>query len=184
MALKARRQRLVSGDAELVGSLVTVTSALEMLSACEALLPECDIFIACAAVADYRPSQAAAHKEKKTRDTMTMTLERNPDILMEVSQTERPPFRVGFAAETQKLVEHAREKLERKGLDMIAANRAKTSRPWALAKPSNASSWYFPMAAAKALALRSGPTAESAPSTDTCIAVWAPYLPRTAFASE
>jgi phosphopantothenoylcysteine decarboxylase/phosphopantothenate--cysteine ligase len=102
---------------------IDVETAVQMRDAVMARMPDCDILIAAAAVADYRPSQAAAHKEKKTRDTLTMTLERNPDILIEVSQTERPPFRVGFAAETQKLIEHAREKLERKGLDMIAANR-------------------------------------------------------------
>jgi len=81
------------------------------------------LFIASAAVADYRPAQAAAQKIKKTDDRLTLELVKNPDILASVAALEKRPFCVGFAAETRQLAHYARQKLEQKGLDMIAANR-------------------------------------------------------------
>lgn len=103
--------------------LVPVQSAQQMYEQSLALLPDCDIFIACAAVADYRPVSAEQQKiKKKGQEEMTLTLVRNPDIVAAVAAAEDRPFTVGFAAETQDVVTYARDKLERKGLDMIVAN--------------------------------------------------------------
>jgi phosphopantothenoylcysteine decarboxylase/phosphopantothenate--cysteine ligase len=99
-----------------------VQSALEMHQAVMAEMADCRIFIATAAVADYRPAQVATEKLKKGEQDLTLTLTRNPDILAEVSALAQRPFCVGFAAETEQLEAHARAKLEHKGLDMIAAN--------------------------------------------------------------
>ncbi len=81
-----------------------------------------DIFIATAAVADYRPATIEAEKIKKHAETMELKLVRNPDILADVAVRHPGIFCVGFAAETGNLAQHARDKLQRKGLDMIAAN--------------------------------------------------------------
>jgi phosphopantothenoylcysteine decarboxylase/phosphopantothenate--cysteine ligase len=86
-----------------------------------------DIFIACAAVTDYRVDQAAEHKIKKTGDEMSLQLVQNPDILAAVSALEKRPFCVGFAAETRQLEEYALGKLKQKNLDMIAANQVGAS---------------------------------------------------------
>lgn len=99
-----------------------VGSAREMLETCLELAPDCDIFIACAAVADYRPATMADQKIKKGAETITMTLERNPDIVATIAALPDAPFTVGFAAETQAVEDYAREKRVRKGLDMIVAN--------------------------------------------------------------
>jgi len=82
-----------------------------------------DIFIAAAAVADYRCNRVAEGKIKKHAGKLSLELARNPDILMQVAGLSPPPFTVGFAAETEGLEANARAKLESKGLDMIAANR-------------------------------------------------------------
>jgi phosphopantothenoylcysteine decarboxylase/phosphopantothenate--cysteine ligase len=73
-------------------------------------------------VADYRAAYQLGHKLKKDCETMTLNLERNPDILAHVAHLQNPPFTVGFAAETQHLLEYAEAKRRRKRLDMIAAN--------------------------------------------------------------
>jgi phosphopantothenoylcysteine decarboxylase/phosphopantothenate--cysteine ligase len=86
-----------------------------------------EIFIAVAAVADYRPAQVAASKIKKQADTLTLELVRNPDILATVAQLKPKPFCVGFAAETDNLADYARSKLRDKQLDMIFANDATTT---------------------------------------------------------
>jgi phosphopantothenoylcysteine decarboxylase/phosphopantothenate--cysteine ligase len=101
---------------------IDVESALQMFDATMARAGDCDIFIAAAAVADYRPERPAVDKIKKQNDEMTLTLVRNPDIVAAVAQQRPKPFTVGFAAETQRLREYARDKLERKNLDMIVAN--------------------------------------------------------------
>ena len=93
-----------------------------MHDAVHAAIGDADIFIGAAAVADYRPKRVAEQKIKKTSDAMTIDLTRAPDILASVAALARRPFVVGFAAETEKIEEHARSKLERKKLDMIAAN--------------------------------------------------------------
>jgi phosphopantothenoylcysteine decarboxylase/phosphopantothenate--cysteine ligase len=99
-----------------------VESAAEMRAAVLARVEGCDVFIAAAAVSDYRPAERAEQKIKKKARSLEIALVRNADILAEVAAGEHPPFTVGFAAETEKLEAHAREKLARKSLDMIAAN--------------------------------------------------------------
>jgi phosphopantothenoylcysteine decarboxylase/phosphopantothenate--cysteine ligase len=99
-----------------------VDTAREMRDAVLAGIGTTDIFIAAAAVADYRSAAVAGQKIKKTRASLALTLERNPDILGEVAARPRPPFTVGFAAETERLADHAQDKLVAKRLDMIAAN--------------------------------------------------------------
>ena len=93
-----------------------------MLQQCLALARECDIFIACAAVADYRPAQIQQRKIKKGAQQTSLQLVRNPDILATVANLENSPFCVGFAAETNDLLAYARDKMQRKNLDMIVAN--------------------------------------------------------------
>ena len=100
-----------------------VESAADMLVEVEAHLDDCDIFIATAAVADYRPVEVASQKLKKQASTLSLSFERTTDILATVAAQKKPPFTVGFAAETENLEEYARVKLETKLLDMIAANK-------------------------------------------------------------
>ncbi len=102
---------------------VAIITALEMREAVMSRVQEADIFIAAAAVADYRCPAIAPRKIKKTGTGMTLTLEPTPDILAEVAALPQPPFTVGFAAETEHLLDNARRKLQEKHLDMIAANR-------------------------------------------------------------
>lgn len=101
---------------------VAVESASQMREAVLAAFPETDVVIKAAAVADYRPETAAGQKIKKTSDTMTLVLAKNPDILAELGRLKTTQFLVGFAAETQELVAHATEKLQKKNLDMLVAN--------------------------------------------------------------
>ena len=92
-----------------------------------ALAPASDVFVACAAVADYRIDQIANEKIKKSHDTMQLNLIKNPDIVADVAAMKNKPFTVGFAAETQDVEHYARDKLARKNLDMIAANNVATA---------------------------------------------------------
>lgn len=102
---------------------VNVLSANDMLQAAsQSAQAGCDIFIATAAVADYRTRDAAPQKIKKTQDEMTLDLVKNPDILATISHTYPDMFVVGFAAETQDVEKYARGKLASKDLDMIACN--------------------------------------------------------------
>ena len=101
---------------------VDAESAADMLAAVQAELPGTDIFIGTAAVADYRPVSPADQKIKKRSESLQLGLERTVDILAMVAAQATRPFVVGFAAETEKLEEHARGKLEQKKLDLIAAN--------------------------------------------------------------
>jgi phosphopantothenoylcysteine decarboxylase/phosphopantothenate--cysteine ligase len=102
---------------------VRVESAQEMYDTVHQHAAEADIFIGVAAVADYRPVRAADRKIKKTETTITLELERTPDILASVAALRPAPFMVGFAAETENLEQNARAKLESKKLDLVAANR-------------------------------------------------------------
>ena len=117
---------LVSGPTHLPApqgvTRIDVESAQQMADAVMAETGSCDIFIAVAAVADYRPVAPAGHKIKKNDEYLNLELIRNPDILAMVAATEKPPYTVGFAAETQDLEAHARKKLESKRIDLIAAN--------------------------------------------------------------
>lgn len=102
---------------------INVQSARKMLDVSLALLEEgCDIFIATAAVADYRVAEVAEHKIKKSGDELNIELIKNPDIVATVAQQEKRPFMVGFAAETRQVEEYAAGKLVAKKLDMIACN--------------------------------------------------------------
>lgn len=119
---------LISGPTQLIApdrvEFIPVTTAEEMLAASLRQTKGCDVFIAAAAVADYRPAQIAAHKIKKTAEAETMLLElvKNPDIVATIAALERKPFTVGFAAESENLIAYAQQKLTRKNLDLIIAN--------------------------------------------------------------
>jgi phosphopantothenoylcysteine decarboxylase/phosphopantothenate--cysteine ligase len=102
---------------------VDVETAEQMMEAVRAHLPGTDIFIAAAAVSDYRPVQIAAEKIKKTSDSLMLAMSRTTDILATVAAGMPRPFVVGFAAETQHVERNALAKLEGKRLDMIAANQ-------------------------------------------------------------
>ena len=117
---------LVSGPVNLKApeqaGVVAVESAQQMLKACLDLAPGCDIFIACAAVADYRPAEIAQQKIKKGTEELKLTFTRNPDIVATISGLQPRPFTVGFAAETTGVIDYAKDKMQRKGLNMIVAN--------------------------------------------------------------
>ena len=121
------RVSLVSGPTALPAppgvDRIEVASAEEMYAEVMARAARCDIFIAAAAVADYRPARFAEQKIKKGDGSAKLDLVRTRDIVADVAAMDDRPFTVGFAAETESVQVHAREKLERKGLDMIAANR-------------------------------------------------------------
>jgi len=102
---------------------VDVRSAREMREAVLANAPAQDIFISAAAVGDYRPQEVSEHKIKKDDQPLELTLAQHPDILAEVARLPRRPFTVGFAAETQDVERHARAKLDKKQIDLIAANQ-------------------------------------------------------------
>lgn len=109
---------------------IDVETASEMDAAVQRLAAQATLFIGCAAVADYRLDAPAAHKIKKTDDseTLTLTLVKNPDIIARVAALPAPrrPIVIGFAAETREVEHYARDKLTRKGLDMIVANDVST----------------------------------------------------------
>jgi len=99
-----------------------VETALEMHEAVLSRIDDQDIYIGAAAISDYRPESVPEQKIKKNADRFVLEMVKSPDVLADVAALPEPPFTVGFAAETQKLEEHARSKLERKRLDMIVAN--------------------------------------------------------------
>ncbi len=101
---------------------ININTAAEMQQNVAEQVDKCDIFIACAAVADYRPEITASQKIKKNQDQIELILTRNPDILAEVAARAAPPFTVGFAAETERVTEYAEEKRKLKRVDMVAAN--------------------------------------------------------------
>lgn len=102
---------------------IDVETAEQMYRAVHDEIAGTDIFIACAAVSDYRPRAESQQKIKRTANEMRLDLVRCPDTLASVAALPKPPFTVGFAAETENVARHAREKLIKKGVDMIAANR-------------------------------------------------------------
>ena len=118
---------LISGPVNLLTppnvTRVDVTSAQEMCQAALKSAVENQIFIGCAAVADYRLAEVSAQKIKKSGEELSLKLIRNPDIITAVAHlSKNRPFTVGFAAETQNLADYAQDKLQRKNLDMICAN--------------------------------------------------------------
>jgi phosphopantothenoylcysteine decarboxylase/phosphopantothenate--cysteine ligase len=120
---------LVSGPTSLEAPAgverIGVGTAREMFDAVKKSVSGADIFISVAAVSDYRVTNASAQKIKKgARQGMTLELTENPDILAYVAGLKKPPFCVGFAAESEKLAAHARQKRRRKGIPLLAANLA------------------------------------------------------------
>lgn len=106
---------------------IDVTSAQQMYEAAVQQAAACDLFIGAAAVADYRPVTLAPNKLKKTSDDhMTIELVKNPDIIAAVAALQPKPFTVGFAAESENLLDYARKKLQQKNLDLIVANNIAT----------------------------------------------------------
>ncbi|SDW02467.1 bifunctional phosphopantothenoylcysteine decarboxylase/phosphopantothenate--cysteine ligase CoaBC [Marinobacter mobilis] len=136
LAAAARRAgaevTLVSGPVNLAAPAAVqvrpVVTAADMLAQASAAVDEgCDIFIATAAVADYRPASCADQKIKKSAEDMALALVRNPDTLATIAGRENAPFTVGFAAETTDVAHYANDKMQRKKLNMIVANDV--SRP-------------------------------------------------------
>jgi phosphopantothenoylcysteine decarboxylase/phosphopantothenate--cysteine ligase len=107
---------------------VNVETAAQMYAAVHAVMSDCDVYIGAAAVADYTPHCCADNKIKKTCDTLDLHLEKSPDILASVAALPNRPYVVGFAAETTNVEAHAMAKLERKNLDLIAANEVGAER--------------------------------------------------------
>jgi phosphopantothenoylcysteine decarboxylase/phosphopantothenate--cysteine ligase len=132
---------LISGPTHLTPpertGLIRVESAEEMKQAVLDNLTHCDVYISTAAVSDYRVEQVATHKIKKTEDSLILQLTRNDDIVSMVASQgvanqggthhSARPYVVGFAAETQNVIDNARDKLARKNLDMIVANDVSNS---------------------------------------------------------
>jgi len=123
---------LISGPTQLATPArvkrIDVISAEEMHAASLREAKGCDVFIAAAAVADYRPAQIAAQKMKKGEsELLTLTLMKNPDIVASIAALNPKPFTIGFAAESENLLEYARTKLQRKNLDLVVANNISDS---------------------------------------------------------
>lgn len=125
------RVTIISGPVRLSApekvTVIQVESANEMLTQSLDIQKSCDIFIAAAAVADYRPLQVAQQKIKKAGEQMQISLVKNPDIVATIAQLEDKPFVVGFAAETQDVATYARGKLLSKNLNLIIANDVSNS---------------------------------------------------------
>ena len=120
---------LISGPTDLkvpngLRNFISVESALEMYEKVKEYFEDTDIFIACAAVADYRAKEYKKEKIKKSDSDFVIELVRNPDILLEMSRKKEKQLLVGFAAETNEIRENALKKLEKKNLDIIVANNA------------------------------------------------------------
>jgi phosphopantothenoylcysteine decarboxylase/phosphopantothenate--cysteine ligase len=125
---------LISGPVNLTPpghcQLIPILSAQELLEASLEAAGSADIFIAAAAVADYRAKAIATQKIKKQDDGMTIQLEKNPDVVSTVAAANDGLFVIGFAAETEKVESYAREKLARKKLDVIIANDVSNEACW------------------------------------------------------
>lgn len=120
---------LVSGPTNLeiphgLKEFVRVRSAVDMFEAVMTRFDSQDIGIACAAVADYRPKNYSIEKIKKSDGELNIILERNPDILFTMGEKKKNQILVGFAAETENIMENAKKKLVKKNLDFIVANNA------------------------------------------------------------
>ena len=120
---------LISGPTDLkipngLKNFISVESTLEMYEKVDEYFKNTDIFIACAAVADYRPKEYKKEKIKKSDSDFVIELVRNPDILLEMSKKKEKQLLVGFAAETNDIRKNALKKLEKKNLDIIVANNA------------------------------------------------------------
>ena len=123
---------------------IDVITAEQMLDSTLDQANSHDIFISVAAVADYRVEKISEQKIKKSTDDVELKLTRNPDILKSVAALKNKPFCVGFAAETEKVEEHARGKLKKKRLDMIAANHVAQAGNPVFGSDVNALDVYWP----------------------------------------
>lgn len=125
-ARRGARVVLISGPTALQPphgvTLISVETASQMYNAVMDHFDDADVVVKSAAVADYRPKEAAGQKIKKHGDTMTLQLEKNPDILYELGRRKKHQLLVGFAAETEELETYARQKVEAKNLDFLVAN--------------------------------------------------------------
>ena len=122
---------LISGPTNLeipkgLKNFIFVESAIQMYEKVDEYFGDTDIFIACAAVADYRPKEYKKEKIKKSDSDLILELVRNPDILFEMGKKKDNQLLIGFAAETNDIKENALKKLEKKNLDFIVANNAST----------------------------------------------------------
>jgi phosphopantothenoylcysteine decarboxylase/phosphopantothenate--cysteine ligase len=137
---------LISGPTSLAAPAgvqrVNVETAAQMLQASREAASDAQLFIGAAAVADYRMDRIAEHKIKKSADALDLRLVKNPDILATLRAAHPQLFMVGFAAETEKLEQHARSKLQKKQLDLIAANLVGNGR--AFDQDDNQLSVYWP----------------------------------------
>lgn len=128
LALRGAEVQLVSGPTNLQAlhpriKVIGCTTAAQMNEHCQTIFPESDIGIMTAAVADYRPRVVSGEKIKKTENSLTIELERTPDIAAGLGGMKKPgQFLVGFALETEHELDHAKEKLHRKKLDLIVLN--------------------------------------------------------------
>lgn len=134
---------------------IDVETAEEMYRAVHDEIAGADIFIGCAAVSDYRPRVVAEQKIKRNAAEIELNLVRSPDTLASVAALPRAPFTVGFAAETNDVDTHARDKLERKRIDMIAANRV--GKDCGFDRETNALTVYWPGGGEQALGEGSKP---------------------------
>jgi phosphopantothenoylcysteine decarboxylase/phosphopantothenate--cysteine ligase len=137
---------LIAGPVSLVTPAavrrIDVETAEQMYKRVHDEIAGADIFIGCAAVSDYRPREAAEQKIKRSAAEMDLPLVRSPDTLASIAALPKPPFTVGFAAETNDVAAHARDKLERKRIDMIAANQV--GRDCGFDRETNALTVYWP----------------------------------------
>ncbi|WP_413512003.1 bifunctional phosphopantothenoylcysteine decarboxylase/phosphopantothenate--cysteine ligase CoaBC [Myroides odoratus] len=102
--------------------VIAIQSALEMYQACHQYFEEVDAVVAAAAVADYRPKNVAAQKIKKNEEEFSIVMDKNPDILASLGAKKTHQFMVGFALETENEIEHAKQKIRKKNLDLIVLN--------------------------------------------------------------
>lgn len=117
-------------------NLVRVISAEEMYNTCHQYFDEVDVAIAAAAVADYRPKNVASQKIKKSDSSFTIELEKTKDILASLGQIKKNQFLIGFALETENEIEHAKQKIQKKNLDLIVLNSLNDSGA-GFGKPTN-----------------------------------------------
>jgi phosphopantothenoylcysteine decarboxylase/phosphopantothenate--cysteine ligase len=126
-AAQGAKVLLISGPVSLAAprgvDVVHVGTAAEMYAATHDNIKGVDVFIATAAVSDYRPADSSPQKMKKNKETMHLDLVRSQDILASVAQLDQAPFTIGFAAETENVRDYALQKLSQKKLDMIVANK-------------------------------------------------------------
>src|SRR5690606_32799361 len=126
-ALEGAEVILITGPTHLKAGeesikVIRVESAQEMYDACHEYFGNADAVVAAAAVADYRPRTVAAQKIKKNEGSMSLELEKTKDILASLGEKKKSQYLVGFALETENEIEHAKQKIRKKNLDLIVLN--------------------------------------------------------------